>query len=311
VRISVVIPTYNRARLLERALGSVLSQSRLPDEILVVDDGSTDDTREVVGRFAPVTYLRQENAGASAARNYGASVARGDFIAFLDSDDVWFPDFLERMENAIQATAGQAVIYFADLAYTEIPESAWELSGLTIPGEYELREEPSSWFMLPIQPMTTQSSLIRRDAYQALGGQHRALVLRHDTHLFFLLGFAGPACAVACVAGTLTSDGGEARLTSTHHSKTASYLQDTVLMYRDVLGRCTNIATGDRRELRERLALAHLRLSRLAWQERRMRDCLVAFKHSLRCSRRTVAERAASRMRAWISSRGNLRPAAR
>src|SRR5581483_7648961 len=109
VTISVVIPTHNRALLLQRALRSVVAQSRPPDEILVVDDGSTDDTAEVVRRFESVTYLHQENAGASAARNHGVSVACGDFIAFLDSDDVWFPEYLERMANTIRATAGRAL----------------------------------------------------------------------------------------------------------------------------------------------------------------------------------------------------------
>ena len=94
VPLSVVIPTYNRAQFLERALLSVLQQSVLPGEIIVVDDGSRDRTTEVVERIRSqhtlkIIYFRQQNRGPGAARNTGVSLARHDIIAFLDSDDHW------------------------------------------------------------------------------------------------------------------------------------------------------------------------------------------------------------------------------
>lgn len=93
--ISVVIPTYNRLAYLREALASVLAQTRPADEILVVDDGSTDGTEEALRAMpAPVRYFRQQNAGPAAARNHGLSEARGDWIAFLDSDDLWVPEKL-------------------------------------------------------------------------------------------------------------------------------------------------------------------------------------------------------------------------
>ena len=88
--VSVVIPTYNRAGLLAKAVESVLAQSVLPDEVVIVDDGSTDNTRELCAQWpSPVRYIHQENAGVAAARNRGIAEARGRYIAFLDSDDVW------------------------------------------------------------------------------------------------------------------------------------------------------------------------------------------------------------------------------
>lgn len=94
--VSVVIPCFNAARYLPEAIESVLAQTHPGREIILVDDGSTDGTPEVARRFGDrLTYHRQENRGAAAARNRGMEMARGDLIAFLDADDVWFPRKLE------------------------------------------------------------------------------------------------------------------------------------------------------------------------------------------------------------------------
>lgn len=94
--VSVVIPTYNRADLLGEAITSALGQTEPPAEVIVVDDGSTDATPGVVARFGGrVRYVPQARAGQSAARNLGASLAAGEFIAMLDSDDAWEPRKLE------------------------------------------------------------------------------------------------------------------------------------------------------------------------------------------------------------------------
>ncbi len=97
-RVSVVITTYNYERFVAAAIESVLRQTVRPDEIVVVDDGSTDGTAAVVARYAAqgVRYIRQANAGAGAARNRGIRETRGDLIAFLDADDRWLPDKLAR-----------------------------------------------------------------------------------------------------------------------------------------------------------------------------------------------------------------------
>lgn len=106
--ISVIIPTWNRGALLERAIRSVLAQRHPCSELLVVDDGSTDGTAAVVDQLAsgepsaPIRLLQQENRGASAARNTGIRAAQGALIAFLDSDDWWQPDKLGRQFQAMQ-----------------------------------------------------------------------------------------------------------------------------------------------------------------------------------------------------------------
>lgn len=92
--ISVVIPTYNASRFLADAVTSVRQQGYNPLEVIVVDDGSTDETRRMAADWPDVTYIYQQNRGASEARNTGIMAATGSLLAFLDSDDLWLPDHL-------------------------------------------------------------------------------------------------------------------------------------------------------------------------------------------------------------------------
>ncbi len=92
MKVSVIIPTYNRATLVTRAIRSVLDQEEPADEIIVIDDGSTDETSQVLKTFGDaIRLVRRKNGGVSAARNSGIAQARYPWIAFLDSDDVWHP----------------------------------------------------------------------------------------------------------------------------------------------------------------------------------------------------------------------------
>ncbi|RMF81528.1 MAG: glycosyltransferase family 2 protein [Planctomycetota bacterium] len=114
--VSVVIPTFNRARVLPRAIESVLAQTRRPGEIIVVDDGSTDETPELLhDRYAgAVRVVRQNNAGVSAARARGVAEASGEWIAFLDSDDEWLPEKLEMQTAATRELPGDVVWLFSN-----------------------------------------------------------------------------------------------------------------------------------------------------------------------------------------------------
>ena len=106
MKISVIIPTYNRKHTLNRAIHSVLSQTFQPREIIVVDDGSTDGTKEWLAKMYPaIRYVHQSNSGVSAARNVGIKTAQGDWLAFLDSDDEWLPQKLERQVAAVKEDA--------------------------------------------------------------------------------------------------------------------------------------------------------------------------------------------------------------
>lgn len=89
--VSVIVPVYNGARFLAATLQSILDQDYRPLELIVVDDGSTDQSGEIAKSFSEVRYFHQENAGVATARNTGLAAARGEFVAFLDADDLWEP----------------------------------------------------------------------------------------------------------------------------------------------------------------------------------------------------------------------------
>jgi glycosyltransferase involved in cell wall biosynthesis len=120
--VSVILPTYNRAEWLAGTVRSILGQTYAPVEVLIVDDGSSDDTAAVCGAFPPpVRYLRQENGGVSAARNRGIREARGEWIALADSDDLW-----ERHKLEVQLAALAAA-----------PDARWCASGCTVIDEQD------------------------------------------------------------------------------------------------------------------------------------------------------------------------------
>lgn len=119
--VSVVVIAYNAARYLERALECVYSQSRLPDEVILVDDGSTDETRSIAAKYPSVRYFYQENEGPSAARNRGAATAVGDVLAFLDVDDLWEAGKLQREVAILERDAAVDIVQgqIVDVADTD------------------------------------------------------------------------------------------------------------------------------------------------------------------------------------------------
>lgn len=111
-RVSVIIPCYNHARYLSQAIASVLAQTRVAAEIIVIDDGSTDDTAQVAASFGEhIRYLYQPNAGLSAARNAGIRAGKGDYLGFLDADDLWRPDFLRVLVSLLDSDARLGAVY--------------------------------------------------------------------------------------------------------------------------------------------------------------------------------------------------------
>lgn len=109
--VSVVIPTFNRANIVTNAIESVLNQTYKNTEIIIVDDGSTDNTRELLLTYKDkIRYVNKTNGGASSARNLGIKQARGEYIAFLDSDDIWLPTKIEKQINVIKENNDMGIV---------------------------------------------------------------------------------------------------------------------------------------------------------------------------------------------------------
>lgn len=160
--VSVIIPTYNRARLLPEAIDSALGQTLPPLEVIVVDDGSTDDTARVVARFGErVVYLHQPNAGPATARNNGVRRARGDLVALLDSDDRWLPRKLE-VQLPLFADPGVGVVYGGFRCFGGG-------SGAIVP-DYFAGHSIGFHDLLGFKALGTQTLVFRRAAFDAAGG---------------------------------------------------------------------------------------------------------------------------------------------
>jgi len=118
-KVSIIIPTYNRTDLLPRAIQSVINQTYKDWELLIIDDGSTDNTKEIVEEFVKkdprIRYFYKENGGQGSARNLGIKNAKGEYIAFLDSDDEWLPEKLDKQIHALSTTEEKCGFCFCDV----------------------------------------------------------------------------------------------------------------------------------------------------------------------------------------------------
>lgn len=182
-QISVVIPTHNRAAYLPQAIESVLSQGYDDLEIVVVDDGSTDDTPAVMSRFANdlrIRYVRKAKTGAPDTRNFGIRQARGGWILWLDSDDLLMPGWLARLDAALLENP-QADVYYGNLVVTDASgQPAKNLRYEDFAGQ-NLRLLSA---LLRANPLPLPGSLIRRTLLQEAGGFDTAFPRAHDYELW-------------------------------------------------------------------------------------------------------------------------------
>lgn len=174
--VTVVIPCYNHAHYLPDALNSVLAQTFTDWEAIVVDDGSTDNTREAAQRFTDprIRYIYQENQGLSAARNTGIEHALGQFLAFLDADDEWEPTFLAQCLSVLQQDKSLGFVYartfFIDPQGHKLPQ----LGGQAVAGE-RFRERILMGGFFPVH-----AAIVRRSALENVGRFDTALTSVED-----------------------------------------------------------------------------------------------------------------------------------
>ena len=172
--VSVIIPTYNRAHTLPRAIESVFAQTSVAKiELIVVDDGSTDGSSELVTSAYPqVKLIRQANQGVSAARNAGLSVAAGEWIALLDSDDEWLPHKLETQLEQLDALA----------LYVSHTEEIWIRNGVRV-NQHKKHAKRGGWIFqhcLPLCAMSPSSIVIHRSVVEEIGAFDQSLPACED-----------------------------------------------------------------------------------------------------------------------------------
>lgn len=192
--VSVIIPTYNRARLIGATLENLFQQTYGNIEIIVVDDGSTDETQTKLDSYGGrIRWVAQRNAGPAAARNRGIAMAKGEIIAFQDSDDAWHPTKIERQVSLLQK-AGQSVVCCVCNCIVQLPNRvvrSFEGAPLNFPIEegvwLNVAEVLTTRFFL-----FNQAVAVRREVLGRIGGFDESLRLMEDLQLALRLSLEGP-----------------------------------------------------------------------------------------------------------------------
>ena len=168
--ISVVIPLYNKERHIENTINTVLSQSYKEIEIIVIDDGSTDKSAEIVQKITDrrLRFIRKKNEGVSITRNLGVSEASNELVAFLDADDEWKPDYLERIHSLYQKYPN-AAIYATNYSVVEQDGKSYTLDYPEIDFEEGLIKN-YFYSAYTFTPLWTSAVCVRKSIFQQMGG---------------------------------------------------------------------------------------------------------------------------------------------
>jgi len=181
MKISVIIPSFNRAHTLERALQSVYDQSSAVDEIILIDDGSTDDSAAMVARkFPEVEVIQQSNRGVSAARNRGIKTAKHEWIALLDSDDCWLPHKIATVREAAVAHP-EYILYHSD--------ELWVRRGVRV-NPMQKHRKSGGWIFaqcLPLCAISPSAAVIQKKTLLELGLFDESLPACEDYDLWLRL----------------------------------------------------------------------------------------------------------------------------
>lgn len=222
-RVSVVIPTYNRSDLLLRAIDSVLRQTYSDYELIVIDDGSTDDTRQRLEPYMErIRYFYQPNRGASAAQNAGISAAQGEWISILASDDVWHPTKLDTQLLALQAVGHECEACFTDceLVGSDVPpRTAYQEGRINSLEPFEVMDDPLRHLVLSFG-LYVQSMLVLRSLLLEIGGFDESLGIHEDADMLVRLSFRTKFCLVPSVLVQIDRAPSTSRLSDLNFSKT-------------------------------------------------------------------------------------------
>jgi len=187
IRFSVVIPLYNKAAYIDQAVRSILSQTVKDFELIIVDDGSTDDSVRRVEKYTDdrIRLIRQDNQGVSAARNKGVAESKEDYIAFLDADDVWLTDFLKKISDLIVRYPG-AGMYATSYCYYTSGGREWPIRIHGLPKDFKEGLLPNFFKTLykGTLPFTTSSVCVPRIVLSEVGGFPEGLQYTEDIYVW-------------------------------------------------------------------------------------------------------------------------------
>ena len=178
MKISVIIPTFNRKHTLQRAIDSVLAQTFKPFEIIIVDDGSKDGTKEwLLLNYPSVQYIHQPNNGVSSARNKGIQISQGSWIALLDSDDEWMPEKLEYQSRFLEMNRDSSFCHTNEI---------WIRNGVRVNQMKKHKKYGGDIFKhcLDICRISPSSSIIKKNVFEEVGAFDESLTVCEDYDLW-------------------------------------------------------------------------------------------------------------------------------
>ncbi|MGH9400488.1 MAG: glycosyltransferase family 2 protein [Terriglobia bacterium] len=267
-KVSVIIPTYNRAAAVRNAIGSALTQTVAEIEVIVVDDGSSDGTGKVLAEaFGDrIRYFAQANQGVSAARNMGIAQARGDWIAFLDSDDLWEKDKVEWQLKALERFGPQCGACYTDVRFYNHPETRtmFQMAERGDQHEGEMGVSPSVLKLL-VRPggagmvVCPSSLLARADAVRRTGGLDLKLRFQQDTEFMFRIALHTGFCYVNRALVRFDRSPAEIRHVgaSSEWNKAEFVLQDSRIWLDGLLRLGEDVPSNIRKLIREQLGSVH------------------------------------------------------
>lgn len=261
MKVSVIIPTYDRASILPEAVKSILAQTYRDFELYVIDDGSTDNTREVLIPYRHrLNYVYQRNRGVSAARNRGIRLSTGELVSFLDSDDLWKPTKLERQVTHLAGHPDHPVCY---------TEEVWIRHGARV-NPRKVHAKHSGWIfekVLPLCIISPSSLMLRRSVLDNIGLFDETLPACEDYDLWIRMAAAYPIHLIS--EPLIVKRGGfPSQLSQTHWGNDRFRVRalekalysgklgkmKTCLVLEELVKKCTILATGCRKRRRAQSA---------------------------------------------------------
>jgi len=292
--VSVIIPTYCRAALLKRAIDSVLAQGFSDYEILIVDDGSTDNTAQVVQSYLEgsqlcsdrIRYLCQENQGKSVALNYALDNAQGEWIAFLDDDDAWHPEKLEWQVKAIRQFGDRCGACFTNARFTNNPhmqKTTFEIAGHHFEQTMGIVSGPANF----IYDCTvwTQTLMARTEVIRRIGGFDPKLRFGEDADIAYRLSLVTDFCFVNMVLVDIDRTPASQRHVGPNEiwDKVEFRLQQGQYRYEKWLRLSADMPSDLRKSIRKQLRSTHSAWTNWYLRNKRYEEARQAISEAARC----------------------------